>query len=128
MIATPHIAGSTEEAQEIVGVRIAEQVTAYLQNGIAVNAVNMPPLTRGAVPRARSLHRAGRAAGLFCGANLRRAIPSSVRLVYSGQIGNGSTHLIRNSGMVGLLNRWLSHKATLVNAMQIATQRGLSVL
>ena len=26
MIATPHIGGSTEEAQEIVGVRIAEQV------------------------------------------------------------------------------------------------------
>ena len=40
VIATPHIGGATEEAQEIVGVRIAEQVVEYLQRGIAINAVN----------------------------------------------------------------------------------------
>src|SRR5208282_6334521 len=45
VLATPHIGGSTEEAQEIVGVRIAEQVVEYLQHGIAINAVNMPALT-----------------------------------------------------------------------------------
>ena len=31
VLATPHIGGSTEEAQEIVGVRIVEQVVEYLQ-------------------------------------------------------------------------------------------------
>src|SRR5581483_3685826 len=31
LLATPHIGGSTEEAQEIVGVRIAEQVVEYLK-------------------------------------------------------------------------------------------------
>src|SRR6266852_8373939 len=35
VLATPHIGGSTEEAQEIVGVRIAEQVVEYLQSGVA---------------------------------------------------------------------------------------------
>ncbi|MGH9647378.1 MAG: hydroxyacid dehydrogenase [Bryobacteraceae bacterium] len=40
VLATPHIGGSTGEAQEIVGVRIVEQVVEYLQRGIAVNAVN----------------------------------------------------------------------------------------
>jgi D-3-phosphoglycerate dehydrogenase len=50
-----------------------------------------------------------------------------VRLIYAGKIGNGSTHLIRNGGLVGLLNRWLSHRATLVNAMQLANQRALAV-
>ena len=45
MLATPHIGGSTEEAQEIVGVRIAEQVVEYLKNGVAINAVNMPALS-----------------------------------------------------------------------------------
>jgi D-3-phosphoglycerate dehydrogenase / 2-oxoglutarate reductase len=40
VLATPHIGGSTGEAQEIVGVRIAEQVVEYLQRGVAVNAVN----------------------------------------------------------------------------------------
>ena len=45
VLATPHIGGSTEEAQEIVGVRIAEQMVEYLQNGVAINAVNMPALS-----------------------------------------------------------------------------------
>jgi D-3-phosphoglycerate dehydrogenase len=40
VLATPHIGGSTGEAQEIVGVRIVEQVVDYLQRGVAVNAVN----------------------------------------------------------------------------------------
>ena len=40
VLATPHIGGSTAEAQEIVGVRIVEQVVEYLQRGVAVNAVN----------------------------------------------------------------------------------------
>src|SRR5258708_39447337 len=42
VIATPHIAGSTEEAQEIVGIRIAEQVRDYLKSGAIINAVNVP--------------------------------------------------------------------------------------
>ncbi|HEX8985373.1 MAG TPA: phosphoglycerate dehydrogenase, partial [Bryobacteraceae bacterium] len=126
VIATPHIAGSTEEAQEIVGVRIAEQVTAYLQNGIALNAVNMPPLTAEQYRVLGPYIELAERLGCFA-AQISQGNPKKVRLIYSGQIGNGSTHLIRNSGMVGLLNRWLSHKATLVNAMQIATQRGLSV-
>ncbi len=47
--------------------------------------------------------------------------------MYSGKIGDGNTHLMRNAGLVGLLNRWLSQRVTLVNAMQIAAQRGLNV-
>ena len=45
IIATPHIAGSTEEAQEIVGIRIVEQMVEYLKSGVALNAVNMPAMT-----------------------------------------------------------------------------------
>ena len=45
VIATPHIAGSTEEAQEIVGIRIAEQIRDYLLLGVPRNAVNMPTIS-----------------------------------------------------------------------------------
>src|ERR1035441_1530351 len=45
VLATPHIGGSTEEAQEIVGIRIAQQVVEYLKSGVAINAVNMPALS-----------------------------------------------------------------------------------
>jgi len=39
VIATPHIAASTAEAQEMVGVEIAEQVRGFLKDGIIRNAV-----------------------------------------------------------------------------------------
>src|SRR3981189_2737114 len=44
VIATPHIAGSTNEAQDAVGVQIASQVREYLKRGVIQNAVNMPSI------------------------------------------------------------------------------------
>jgi D-3-phosphoglycerate dehydrogenase len=45
LIATPHIAGSTAEAQEEVGTAIAQQVRDYLADGLIRNAVNMPAMS-----------------------------------------------------------------------------------
>lgn len=45
VILTPHIAGSTAEAQEAVGIQIAAQVREYLKLGVVQNAVNLPSLS-----------------------------------------------------------------------------------
>jgi D-3-phosphoglycerate dehydrogenase len=45
VILTPHIAGSTDEAEEAVGVQIALQVREYLKLGVVQNAVNLPSLS-----------------------------------------------------------------------------------
>ena len=44
VIMTPHLGASTEEAQENVGIEVAEIVTAYLMTGAVQNAVNLPNL------------------------------------------------------------------------------------
>ncbi len=44
VIMTPHLGASTEEAQENVGIEVAEVITDYLLNGAVRNAVNMPNL------------------------------------------------------------------------------------
>ena len=41
---TPHLGASTEEAQENVGIEVAEAITDYLLNGVVRNAVNLPNL------------------------------------------------------------------------------------
>jgi D-3-phosphoglycerate dehydrogenase len=126
VLATPHIGGSTEEAQEIVGVRIAEQMVEYLRHGIAINAVNMPALSpeqyRLLGPYASLAERLGNFAAYIAAGN-----PRSVRLTYSGKLAETNTNLLRNAGLAGVLNR-SSHKANLVNAMQIAAQRGWNVV
>jgi len=126
LIATPHIGGSTGEAQEIVGIRIAEQVLEYLRNGVAINAVNMPSVTpeqyRLLGPYVDLAGRLGAFAAQVASGN-----PQTVRLVYLGKIGENNTSLIRNGGLAGVLNSYLSQKVNVVNAMQIAQQRGLNV-
>ena len=42
VVLTPHLGASTEEAQESVGLEIAQVLTEVLQGGIINNAVNMP--------------------------------------------------------------------------------------
>jgi len=45
VVLTPHIGGSTHEAQEAVGCQIAQQVKEYLKHGVIQNAVNVPSVS-----------------------------------------------------------------------------------
>ncbi len=126
VLATPHIGGSTEEAQEIVGVRIAEQVVEYLKSGVAINAVNMPPMSpeqyKALGPYAVLAERLGAFASHVASGN-----PRTVRLTYFGRIAHDSTSLLRNAGLAGVLSRSTENRANFVNAMQLAEQRGWTV-
>ncbi len=44
VVMTPHLGASTDEAQENVGIEVAEVITDFLLNGIVRNAVNLPNL------------------------------------------------------------------------------------
>jgi len=44
VIMTPHLGASTDEAQENVGIEVAEAITDFLLNGVVRNAVNLPNL------------------------------------------------------------------------------------
>jgi D-3-phosphoglycerate dehydrogenase len=126
LVATPHIGGSTEEAQEIVGVRICEQVIEYLITGVAINAVNMPALSpdqyKSLGPYVDLAERLGNFA-----AHVSTGNPNAVRLTYFGKIAESNTNLIRNAGVAGVLNRSLSRKANLVNALPLAKDRGWNI-
>ena len=47
VIMTPHLGASTDEAQENVGIEVAEAITDYLLSGVVRNAVNLPNLDAG---------------------------------------------------------------------------------
>jgi D-3-phosphoglycerate dehydrogenase len=125
LLATPHIGGATEEAQEIVGVRIAEQMVEYLQNGIAINAVNMPALSPDQYKSAAPFIDLAERLGNFA-AHLITGNPTAIRLTYFGHIADMNTSLLRNAGLAGVLNRSAS-RANVINAMQIAAERGWNV-
>jgi D-3-phosphoglycerate dehydrogenase / 2-oxoglutarate reductase len=45
VILTPHVGGSTEEAQANIGVEVAEKLIRYSNNGSTITAVNFPQVT-----------------------------------------------------------------------------------
>jgi D-3-phosphoglycerate dehydrogenase len=125
-IATPHIGGATEEAQEIVGLRIAEQLVEFLQNGVAIHAVNMPALSPEQYKELGPYIELAEKLGNFA-AYLAEGNPCGVRITYHGKIAEGNTTLLRNAGLAGVLNRSTASRTNIVNAMQIAADRGWSV-
>jgi D-3-phosphoglycerate dehydrogenase len=127
LVATPHIAGSTEEAQEIVGIRIVEQMVEYLKSGVALNAVNMPAMTADQYQALRPYVTLAERLGLFL-SNIMVGNPQTIRFTYYGRLADQNTQILRNAGLAGVLSRSLSYRANVVNAMQIATQRGFRVV
>jgi D-3-phosphoglycerate dehydrogenase len=64
-----------------------------------------------------------------CAAYLATGNPTTVRLTYFGDIADMNTSLLRNAGLAGALNRsTAASKANVVNAMQIAADRGWKVV
>src|SRR5690348_107369 len=127
IIATPNIAGSTEEAQEIVGIRIVEQMLEYLKSGVALNAVNMPAMTAEQYRALRPYVNLAERLGLFV-SHIASGNAHTIRFVYCGRLAENNTQILRNAGLAGVLSRSLEYRANVVNAMQIATQRGYRVV
>ena len=126
VIATPHIGGSTEEAQENVGIRIAEQVRDFLADGVVMNAVNMPSVSAEQYARLSPYLKLAERLGKFA-AQIALGRLVRVKLTYSGEFGETNSHLIRNAALAGVLNRFLEEKANLINAAQVAKERGFGV-
>jgi D-3-phosphoglycerate dehydrogenase len=122
VILTPHIAGSTAEAQDAVGVQIAMQVREYLKLGVVQNAVNLPSLSHEEYVRlAPYINLAGRL-GSFLAYTGKGSI-ESIHLVYGGALAEAKVDLIRNAAIEGLLKS--SEHVNRINAAAVAQERGI---
>ena len=124
VILTPHIAGSTGEAQEAVGVQIAQQVREYLKLGVVQNAVNLPSLSHEEyVKLAPYIDLAGRLGSFLAQAG--KGGIESIALTYGGALAEAKTELIRNAAIAGLLQG--SEHVNRINAAAVAEERGIRV-
>jgi len=126
VILTPHIAGSTQEAQDAVGYQVAMQVKEYLKHGVIQNAVNVPSVSHDEYLALQPYIVLAERLGSFL-AQISEGALEEISLRYSGPIAEWKTELIRNAAIKGILNQALEEKANLVNASTIASSRGLRV-
>ncbi len=124
VILTPHIAGSTAEAQEAVGIQIAHQVREYLKLGVVQNAVNLPSLSHEEyVKLAPVIEMAGRLGSFLAQAG--KSGIESIALIYGGALAEVKTELVRNAAIAGLLQG--SENVNRINAAAVAAERGIRV-
>jgi D-3-phosphoglycerate dehydrogenase / 2-oxoglutarate reductase len=126
VVVTPHLAASTEEAQDRAGVIVAEQVAAALEGGLVTNAVNIPAVGQEDldvlgpfVPLAAKL---GRLAMELAAGRAER-----IQLTYFGALSAYDTRLLTVAALNGAFQGRVDQPVNYVNAPVIAAERGIEV-
>jgi D-3-phosphoglycerate dehydrogenase len=126
VVVTPHLAASTDEAQDRAGVIVAEQVVAALDGGVVTNAVNIPVI--GAeelealgpyIPLAAKL---GRLAMELTAGKADEVVVTSY-----GGLADHDTRLLTVSALNGAFQGRADRPVNYVNAPSIARERGIEV-
>jgi D-3-phosphoglycerate dehydrogenase len=130
VLLSPHIAGSTDEAQEAIGIQLAHQVRDYLKLGVVQNAVNLPSLSHEEYTEiAPYIEMAQRLGHFLSHASSHAAHLESIHLTYNGRIAQGKTELIRNAAIAGIFadSDPNGDPVNRINAAAIAADRGIRI-
>jgi D-3-phosphoglycerate dehydrogenase len=126
VVASPHIAASTREGQELVGVETASALRDFLKSGVIRNAVNFPAVAPDEFQRLQPYMSVGEQLGALVG-QMGEARTESVGVRYYGELA-GQHPLIVNAVLVGLFKATLSEPVTAVNAKATAVARGIDIV
>jgi D-3-phosphoglycerate dehydrogenase len=124
VLLSPHIGGSTNEAQEAIGIQLAMQVRDYLKLGVVQNAVNLPSLSHEEYKEIAPYIDMAERLGLF----LSHAVPGNletIQITYAGRLSQGKTELIRNAAICGVFAN--SEVVNRINAAAVAQERGIRI-
>ena len=127
VVVTPHLGASTAEAQDRAGVVTAEQVTAALTGGVVTNAVNIaavrPEAMEALAPFVPLCEKLGRLAQGLGDGSVER-----VTAEFRGRIASHDTRLLGIAVMAGILSGHTEVPVNLVNAPQMAEERGIDLV
>jgi len=126
VVVTPHLAASTEEAQDRAGVIVAEQVAAALEGAVVTNAVNIPAI------RAEDLELLGPFIPLAAklgrlAMELASGRAELITLSYYGALAGYDTRLLTAAALNGAFQGRSEQPVNYVNAPLIAAERGIEV-
>ena len=124
VLLSPHIAGSTNEAQEAIGIQLALQVRDYLKLGVVQNAVNLPSLSHEEYVELAPYIDMAERLGLFL-SHAASGNLEDIQITYAGRLAQGKTDLIRNAAICGVFAD--SEAVNRINAAAIAQERGIRI-
>src|SRR5467141_1992009 len=126
LVLTPHLGASTAEAQESVGIEIAQSIRAVLLEGTIRNAVNMPNLDAKTLAIIGPHLRFGEKLGRFL-SQIAPKRADSLNINYSGKVNEADTTAITRAVLKGFLQIAGGIEVNEVNAPAFAETLGLKV-
>ena len=126
VVLTPHLGGTTEEAQVRVGVTVAEQVVAALAGRLPRHALNMPLTDSETVAFVEPFMPLAEAMGRTY-TQLFGVPTGGVEVRYGGELGDYRTDLPTLSVLMGILGPVEGDAVNLVNGRHLAETRGIAV-
>jgi D-3-phosphoglycerate dehydrogenase / 2-oxoglutarate reductase len=126
LVLTPHLGASTVEAQESVGIEIAQSIRAALLEGTIRNAVNMPTLDAKTLALIGPHLRFGEKLGRFLSQLAPRRV-DSLNINYSGKVNEVDTTAITRTVLKGFLQTAGGSEVNEVNAPAFAESLGLKI-
>jgi D-3-phosphoglycerate dehydrogenase len=127
VVATPHIAASTKEAQEQVGTETASALRDFLKEGIIRNAVNFPSVSLEEYKRLRPYLMLAKYLGLVL-AQMGEARINAIGVRYYGELAEEPSQLLGSAVLEGVFTAILSEGVTPVNSRAIAAERGIELI
>jgi len=126
VIMTPHLGASTTEAQENVGIEVAEAITDLLLNGTVRNAVNLPNLDAKTHELVKPYVNLAEKLGLLL-AQLAPKQNERIVVTYGGKAAELPTDPITRSVLKGFLQVVAGDDVNYINVMVLANSLGLLV-
>ncbi len=129
VVATPHLAASTEEAQEQVGLDTAGAVRDFLRDGVVRNAVNFPAIHPDELQRLQPWIKLADALTTIASQMGGATRVDTLGLRYYGALADSrGTDILASSAAAGLLRPILSGGVSVINARAAARERGIDIV
>ena len=126
VIATPHLAASTFEAQESVAVDVSADVVSFLNGGLVQNPVNLPSVSKEVMIKVGPFFELAEKLGSFV-SDLADGIVEEITIHYHGELAGFDVRPLTRNTLKGLLKGNLGDHVNDVNAKYLADQIGISV-
>ena len=127
LVLTPHLGASTAEAQELVGIEIAEAVRATLLRGEIRNSVNMPNIDAKTISTLGPWIELGGKLGLFL-AQIAPKRAEKLNIRYSGRLVDHDLTAVTRALVTGYLRHIHGDEVNPVNAPAILRNLGLEIV
>ncbi len=124
VVLTPHLGASTAEAQESVGIEIAEQIADVLKGGVIRNAVNMPSIDAAALKVLGPYLDLGAKLGTLV-QQIAPAQIAQLRITYWGKLVELDVNAVTRAIERGFLRRISGEEVNYVNAPVLIERLGI---